>query len=140
MAILLTPSMLARNLLRWTRRRNTFRIAYWCLSWDSNPGSSSIKPTHYLLDHGDFVIVSFFLNYFSKINTLFSSQKKLAPLWSQILQRKCKTSPRYMASVSRCVFHFIITNHCVDYFHEFITLLSEINFCVIRIFLIASFL
>ena len=44
----------ARNLLRGNRRRNTFRISFWCLAWDSNPGFSSNKPTHYLLDHGDF--------------------------------------------------------------------------------------
>ena len=40
----------ARNLLR----RNTFRISFWCLACGSNPGFSSNKPTHYLLDHGDF--------------------------------------------------------------------------------------
>ena len=38
------------NLLRGNRRRNTFRISFWCLAWDSNPGFSSNKPTHYLLD------------------------------------------------------------------------------------------
>ena len=36
------------------RRRNTFRILFWCLAWDSNPAFLSNKPTHYLLDHGDF--------------------------------------------------------------------------------------
>ena len=36
------------------RRRNTFRILFWRLAWGSNPGFSSNKPTHYLLDHGDF--------------------------------------------------------------------------------------
>ena len=34
--------------------RNTFRISFWCLAWDMNPGFSSNKSTHYLLDHGDF--------------------------------------------------------------------------------------
>ena len=29
-----------------------FRL-FWCLTWDSNLGFSSNKPTHYLLDHGD---------------------------------------------------------------------------------------
>ena len=43
-----------RFLLSGNRRRNTFRISFWCLTWDSNPGFSSNKPTHYLLDHGDF--------------------------------------------------------------------------------------
>ena len=43
----------ARNLLRGNSRRNTFRISFWCLAWDSYPGFASNKPTHYLLDHGD---------------------------------------------------------------------------------------
>ena len=50
-----TIRLFARNLLRGNRRRNTFRISFWCLAWDSNPGFSSNKPTHYLLDHGDFI-------------------------------------------------------------------------------------
>ena len=54
MAILFTLRVLARNLLKGNRRKNTFRISFWCLAWDSNPGFSSNKPTHYLLDHGDF--------------------------------------------------------------------------------------
>ena len=55
MTILFTLRVFARNLLRGNRWRNTFRISFWCLTWDSNPGFSSNKPTHYLLDHGDFV-------------------------------------------------------------------------------------
>ena len=54
MAILFTLRVFARNLLRGNRRRNTFLISFWCLAWGSNPGFSSNKPTHYLLDHGDF--------------------------------------------------------------------------------------
>ena len=52
---LITHRVFARNLLRGSRRRNTFRILFWCLAWGSNPSFSSNKPTHYLLDHGDFV-------------------------------------------------------------------------------------
>ena len=48
---------------RRNRRRNTFRISFWCLAWDSNPGFSSNKPTHYLLDHGDFVVKSHYIYY-----------------------------------------------------------------------------
>ena len=40
----------ARNLLKRNRRRNTFRIAFCCLGWNSNPAFSPNKPTHYLLD------------------------------------------------------------------------------------------
>ena len=52
-AILFTLRVFARNLLRRNRRWNSFRILFWCLAWDSNPGFSSSKPIHYLLDHGD---------------------------------------------------------------------------------------
>ena len=54
---LFTLRVFARNLLRGNRRRNTFRISFWCLAWDSNFGFSSNKPTHYLLDHGDLSFV-----------------------------------------------------------------------------------
>ena len=40
-----------RNRLRGNRLRNTFCISFWCLAWNSNPGFSSNKPTHYLLDY-----------------------------------------------------------------------------------------
>ena len=55
MAILFTLRVFVRNLLRGNRRRNTFHISFWCLDW--NPGFSSNKPTHYLLDHGDFRLI-----------------------------------------------------------------------------------
>ena len=51
---LITHRVFARKLLRGNRRRKTFRILFWCLAWGSNPDFSSNKPTHYLLDHGDF--------------------------------------------------------------------------------------
>ena len=50
MAILFTLRVFARNLLSGNRRSNTFRISFWCLAWNSNPGFLSNKPTHYLLD------------------------------------------------------------------------------------------
>ena len=52
----LPSEFFARNLLRANRRRNNFRILFWCLAWGSTPGFSSNKPTHYLLYHGDFVV------------------------------------------------------------------------------------
>ena len=55
MAVLITLRFCARNLLRRNRRKNTFRILFWYLAWGSNPGFSSNKPTHYLLDHSDFI-------------------------------------------------------------------------------------
>ena len=52
---LFTLRVFARNLLRGNRRRNIFRISFWRLAWNTNPVFSSYKPTHYLLDHGDFI-------------------------------------------------------------------------------------
>ena len=52
-----TLRVFARNLLRGNRNREerySFRISFWCLAWDLNPGFSSNKATYYLLDHGDF--------------------------------------------------------------------------------------
>ena len=54
MAILFTLRVFARNLLRGNCRRKTFCILFWCLAWGSNPGFTSNKPTHYLLDHRAF--------------------------------------------------------------------------------------
>ena len=51
--ILFTLRVFARNLLRGNRRRNTFRISFWCLTSDTNPGFASNKTTHYFLDHGE---------------------------------------------------------------------------------------
>ena len=53
MAILFTLKVFARNLLRGNHRRNTFCILFWYLTWGSNPGFTSIKPTYYLLYYGD---------------------------------------------------------------------------------------
>ena len=53
MAILFTLKVFSRNLLRGNRQRNTFCILFWCLAWGSNPGFTSNKPTHYLLDYGE---------------------------------------------------------------------------------------
>ena len=54
---LFTLRVFARNLLRGNRQRKTFRILFWCLAWDTNPSFSSNKPIHYLLDHGDFMML-----------------------------------------------------------------------------------
>ena len=51
---LFTLRVFARNLLRRNRQSNTFCILVWCLAWHSNSGFSSNKPTHNLLDQGDF--------------------------------------------------------------------------------------
>ena len=40
----------ARNLMRGNRQRNAFCTLFWYLAWVSNPGFTSNKPTHYLLD------------------------------------------------------------------------------------------
>ena len=46
-----------RNLLRRDHRRNIFfffHISFWCLAWNFNPDPTTNKPTHYILDNGDF--------------------------------------------------------------------------------------
>ena len=44
--------------IRWEEiaEENTFCILFWCLSWGSNPGFTPNKPTHYLLDYGDWML------------------------------------------------------------------------------------
>ena len=46
LSLTLRVRVFARNLLRGNRQRNAFRILFWCLALDSNPGFSSNKPTH----------------------------------------------------------------------------------------------
>ena len=36
------------------RNNFIFHILFWCLTWDTNSGFMSNKPTLYLLDYGDF--------------------------------------------------------------------------------------
>ena len=40
---------------RKSPRKYFFHISFWCLTWDTNPGFTSNKPTHYLLDCGDYL-------------------------------------------------------------------------------------
>ena len=54
-AILFTLRAFARDLLRGNDQRNTFCILFWILAWGLNPGFTFNKPTHNLLEHGDFV-------------------------------------------------------------------------------------
>ena len=61
-AILFTLIVYARNLLRGNCRGSTFRILFWCLAWGSNSGFTSNKPTHYLLEYGDFLAELWRLN------------------------------------------------------------------------------
>ena len=53
MAILFTLIVFARNLQRGIPGRNTFCILFWCLAWNTNPGFTSNKPPHCLLDYDD---------------------------------------------------------------------------------------
>ena len=80
MAILFTLRDFVRNLLRGNCRRNTFRISFWFLVWDSNPGFSSNKPTHYLLDHSDafiLILISWNLYSFSKFEVILTTRMML---------------------------------------------------------------
>ena len=62
MAIWFTLRAFARNLLRGSRRRNIFHISFFIFFFYDWPGIrtkafASNKPTHYILDHGDFMIL-----------------------------------------------------------------------------------
>ena len=46
-----------------------FHISFWCPTWDANPGFTSNKPTHYLLDYGLEICRKFFLGH-SFLNTI----------------------------------------------------------------------
>ena len=56
-AILFTLRVFVRNMQRGNCRINTFCILFWCLAWDSNPGFTSNKPAHYLLEYGWCIIM-----------------------------------------------------------------------------------
>ena len=45
-----------------SRRKNIFIFSFWCLTWGLNSCLTSNKPTHYLLDYGDFTFISFCAN------------------------------------------------------------------------------
>ena len=56
MAALFTLRVFATNLLRGSRRRNIFHISFLLTNLGYEPRLLRlIKPTHYILDHGDFI-------------------------------------------------------------------------------------
>ena len=64
--------------------KNCFLVfLFWCLAWGSNPGFSSNKTTHFLLDHGDFNSIPFNLivlqesPFFILINALLQQLNKI---------------------------------------------------------------
>ena len=58
MAISFTLGVFVRSAERTSGRRNIFIFAFWCLTWALNCGLMSNKPTHYLLDYGDFYAIT----------------------------------------------------------------------------------
>ena len=81
MAILFDLRVFARNLLRESSRRNTFCISFRCLVWGSNPNFTSNKPTHYLLDYGDFMCTK----YLKTLSTTVGRQRSLVTTLVHIL-------------------------------------------------------
>ena len=82
--ILIQKNNWAIFLRKWARRgrysqwRSLSGHVEWifvhnCLTWDTNPGFTSNKPTHYLLEHGDFHFGKNLLNIFSNYFFLFES-------------------------------------------------------------------
>ena len=45
-------------------------ISFWCLTWATNPGFTSNKPTHYLLDYGGFNELNWFHLFSLTLQTL----------------------------------------------------------------------
>ena len=43
---------------RKSPKKYLFIFSFWCLPWDINLGLTSNKPTHYLLDYGNFALFS----------------------------------------------------------------------------------
>ena len=56
----------SKNLLRSSRQ--FFIILFWFLAWGLNSGLTSNKPTHYLLDYGDYNLIC--LHYLIRIETI----------------------------------------------------------------------
>ena len=94
MTIIITVRVFARNLLRGNRRRNTFRILFWCLACGSYPGFTSNKPTHYLLDYGDFVFNLVLIGY---LEYFILGSKTPAIILISVLGHLC-TTKNYAAS------------------------------------------
>ena len=69
LVILFTLRDFSRSRLRGNRQRNNICILFWCLAWGSNPGFMSHKPTHYLLDYGDFGYFIFYAICWFKFST-----------------------------------------------------------------------
>ena len=54
---------------------NTFCILFWCMASGLNPGFTSNKPIHYLLDYGDWqsiIIISYKIKIFVLLTRCFS--------------------------------------------------------------------
>ena len=114
MAILFTLRVFARNLLRGNRRRNTFCILFWCLAWGSNPGLSSNKPKHYLLDYGDYnmtlyhmVDLSYFLHLISKANQLEIFQTFISPQRNWSVQAHLVNNPDWRVVMTNFVCMYV---------------------------------
>ena len=100
---LLTLRVFARNLPGGNRRRNTFRISFQYLAWDSNPGFSSNKPTHYLLDHGDFNC--------SSSKHLITSLDQLCMIYLYIIYTRCDCKITVIFNIFQKVFIYLFFNN-----------------------------
>ena len=85
MAIFFTFRVFARNLLKGSHRRNIFILSFLCLTWALNLGLTSNKPTHYLLDYGDFIYYINLLIHWEPKEYSFKSFFLLNSLFSLII-------------------------------------------------------
>ena len=49
-----SQSFCQKSAERKSPKKYYFNILFWCLAWNTNPDFMSNKPTHHLLDNGDF--------------------------------------------------------------------------------------
>ena len=119
---LFTLRVFARNLLRWNLRRNAYSILFWCLAWGSNPGFSSNKPTHYLLDHGDFDAI---LKAIKEVNTKFLKFEINIKLFLYILKTFKKTPKQKTCLLCPYLnFHIVVFAIFMYLFISFIVLFT----------------
>ena len=79
-----SQSLCQKSAERNRRRNNCFHISFWCLTWYMNPGFTSNKPTHYLLDYGDlchhiFVMSSFSIKLWKNCSIFFRNGIRALP-------------------------------------------------------------
>ena len=78
-----SQSFFQKSAERKSPKKYFLYFLFWCLAWGSNPGFTSNKPTHYLLDHCDFCLYVMSSTYGD-----FFSAKKMSPCY-KVHKKNC---------------------------------------------------